>query len=104
MPRIFFGGAAVRRYGENFAITYFDRVFRHGREKRFSVYLTAGRLSRYKHRSHLIALLDAATEASCYATCYCFGSLVPSEKPAWLDAEIAHLDNLVVIVRSKQRK
>ncbi len=104
MPRIFFGGATVKRYSNNFAITFFDKVSWEGHEKRVSVYLTGGQLATYRHRVYLIALLESAAEKNRYATCYFFGSLNPSAKPDWLSVQIAHLDNLVVIVRSKLRK
>ncbi|MDX1252290.1 MAG: hypothetical protein IDH49_08615 [Gammaproteobacteria bacterium] len=104
MPRIFFGNATVRKYGNNFAITFFDKATWDGHEKRVSIYLTGERLSTYRHRVHLIELLESAEEKAHYAACYFFGNLIRAEKPGWLNAQIDHLDSLVVIVRSKQRK
>lgn len=103
---IYSGGVWVKRYGPNFSLIFISKVELEGKERRVSLYIEKEKLERYKHRAYLTEMLEKLLSKSAdYATCFFYGHIRPSTKnDAWLDIDLDHFDNLVMILRWKQRK
>ncbi len=120
---IYYGGAWVKAYADgSFALNFFDEVTIDETPHKLSMYLKADRIKRFKSQAYLQTMLEElsrshepiseksgereeAGKAWDYATCYFFGHITLSDKGAgYLRANVDHLNNLVLIPKSKHRK
>lgn len=98
---IYYGGVRAKRFGPNFSLKFFDKVEFNGMERWVSLYIKKEKLARYRHRSYLTEFLEKlVSKQARYATCFFYGHIRPStENEAFLDVELDHFDNLVLILR-----
>ena len=114
---IVYGGATVSKTVKNddqttgYRIKFYDRIVQQNslqEQKEYSsqLYLSISRISGYKKGAHLKAMLDEVSNSkSEYVQVFFYGSLNLSQKYENVsEVQISHLDNLVLIRRSKTQK
>lgn len=101
---IYYGGASVKKYGENYGLYFYDLEPKTG--KRITLYIEKPILDAYKKSTYLMEILESsAISTDFYTTCYFFGILEESEANSkYIDIKLDHLDNLVLKLREKKRK
>jgi hypothetical protein len=104
---IWFGGAKVLDMGNVYWLSFIDRVVFKEEKHQITLYIKKSDLTARKRQAYLLEMLKdlADDKENKYARCFFYGCITPSMKARRrLDVTIAHLNNLVVMKKSKQQQ